>query len=185
MIWPDPTHHPIHPPTHPPNYTPTHGWGSLHRFQFFKQNWNISISLSAIEFWMIPGVPPGDGGWGWGMVRGCTPPMCTRMCMHTYDIIGNPQDFPKSNGGGHLHEITMFTMHAHVCVHVHVCGGHPPTTPHPHPSTPQPPPTPIHAPPRAAGSRKHQNSITLELIKIIRFCLKILYLWTFLNSYRL
>ena len=39
--------------------------------------------------------------------------------------------------------------------------------------------------PRAAGSRKHQNSISLELIEIFWFCLKILYLWTFLNSYRL
>ena len=45
-----------------------------------------------------------------------------------------------------------------------------------------PPTTPT---PRATGSPKHQNSISLELIEIIRFCLKILYLWTFLNSYRL
>ena len=69
-------------------------------------------------------------------------------------------------------------MCAHVCIHLHVhmCGG-----------TLQPCPTPIHPPPspRAAGSWKHQNSITLELIEIIQFCLKILYLWTFLNSYRL
>ena len=183
MIWPDPTHQPTYPPTHPPKYTPTHGWGSLHRFQIFKQNQNISISSSAIEFWMIPGVPPlgggGVGGWGGGWWEGAPHP-----CAHarTYDIIGNPRDFPKSNGGGHLHEITMFTMQcmracACVHVHVHVCGGHPPTTPHPHPPTPPPL--------RATGSRKHQNSITLELIKIIQFCLKILYLWTFLNSYRL
>ena len=123
-------------------------------------------------------------------MRGCTPPTCTCMCMHacTYDIIGNPQDFPKSNGGGHLHEITMFTMHACACMHVHVCmcmhacvctcvWGAPPN---------QPPPPSTHPPPaRAAGSRKHQNLITLELIEIIRFCLKILYLRTFLNSYRL
>ena len=177
MIWPDPTHQ----PTNPPNYTPTHGWGSLHRFQIFKQNWNISISSSAIEFWMILGCPPWGlgGGWMWvGVVRGGTPPMCICMCMHAhacaYDIIGNPRDFPKSNGGGHLHEITMFIMHACACVHTceHVWG---------HPQ----PPSPIDPPPRAAGSPKHQNSITLERIEIIRFCLKILYLWTFLNSYRL
>ena len=63
----------------------------------------------------------------------------------------------------------------HVCVHM--CGGTPPNHPLPpytHPPTP-----------RATGSPNHQNSISLELIKIIQFYLKILYLWTFLNSYRL
>ena len=73
-------------------------------------------------------------------------------------------------------------MHVCVCACVHACAcahvwGHPPTTPHPHQPSP---PTP-----GAAGSPKHQNSITLELIEIIQFCLKILYLWTFLNSCRL
>ena len=44
-------------------------------------------------------------------------------------------------------------------MHVHMCGG-----------TPQPPPPPsTHPHPRAAGSPKHQNSISLELIEIIRF----------------
>ena len=62
---------------------------------------------------------------------------------------------------------------ARVCAHAHVWGASPTTPIHP-------PPTP-----RATGSPKHQNSISLELIEIIRFCLKILYLWTFLNSYRL
>ena len=129
---------------------------------------------------MIPGVPRGvGGGWmGMGVVRWCTLPTCTCMhmhaCTHMYDIIGNSWDFPKSNGGSHLHEIIMFTTHACVCVHVCACmymymcvGG-----------TPHPPPTPIHTPPtpRAAGSPKHQNSISLELIKIIQFCLKIFYL---------
>ena len=81
-------------------------------------------------------------------------------------------------------------VHACACVHVHVCacmytsvGGHPPTTPIPHNPPPQPtthPPTP-----RATGNPKHQNSISLKLIEIIQFCLKILYLWTFLNSHRL
>ena len=106
----------------------------------------------------------------------------------TYDIIGNSQGFP--NGGGHLHEIIMFNMCACVCVRVHACacvctcvGG---TPNHPWPPCIHPPPPSIHPPtPRPAGSPKHQNSISLELIEIIRFCLKILYLWTFLNSYRL
>ena len=189
MIGPDPTHQPTHPPTHSPNYAPTHGWGSLHRFQIFKQNWNILISSSVIEFWLILGVPSeGGGGWkGVEVVREWSPHTCTCTCMythaHAYDIIGNPQDFPKSNGGGHLHEIIMFTMHVWVCVCMHACMCvctcvwdtlQLPLTPSTHPPSP-----------RAAGSRKHQNSISLELIKIIRFCLKILYLWTFLNSYRL
>ena len=65
----------------------------------------------------------------------------------------------------------------HVCVRVRACACmcvHVGTPPMP-PDTPRhPPPTcPL---PRAAGSPKHQISITLELIKIIRFCLKILYL---------
>ena len=188
MIWPDPTHQhtQTHPPTHPPNYTPTLGWGSLHRFQILKQNWNISISSSAIEFWLIPGVPRGVGGvgvWGCGVVRGC-PHTCTHACtrMHTharahaYDIIGNSHGFPQ---WGRPFAWNYHVYHAYMCVHVracmyvhvHVCGGYP------HPIHPPPPP-------RATGSLKHQNSITLELIEIIRFCLKILYLWTFLNSYK-
>ena len=128
---------------------------------------------------MIPGVPPCGvgGGWmGWGVVRGCTLTTCTCTCTHAhahaYNIIGNSQVFP--NGGGHLHEIIMFTTHACASVHVHVCacmctcvGGIPnhPPPPSNHPPTPT-----------AAGSSKHRNSISLELIEIIRFCLKILYL---------
>ena len=85
---------PINPPTHPPNYTPTHGWGSLHRFQIFKQNWNISISSSAIEFWNDSRGPPGGGGWvdgGMGVGGGerVHPTHVhmhahARMCMHTH-----------------------------------------------------------------------------------------------------
>ena len=196
MIWPDPTHKPPHPPTHPWNYTPTHGWGSLHRFQIFKQNWNISISSSAIEFWLIPGVPhPGGwggvGGWGWGVVTGSPPHTCTRTRTHTcarmHTHVRHHREslgFPQIQWGQpfawnyHVYHACMCVcVRACMRVRVHMCGGHPPTTPHPHlPS----PPTP-----RAAGSPKHQNSISLELIEIIRFCLKILYLWTFLNSYRL
>ena len=52
---------------------------------------------------------------------------------------------------------------------------------------PMPPdaPQPICPLPRAAGSPNHQKFISPELIEIIRFCLKNLYLWTFLNSSRL
>ena len=187
MFWPDPTHQPTHPPTHPLNHTPTHGWGSLHRFQIFKRNWNISISSSAIEFWLILGVPPPPPMGGGGVVRGCPSHMCTRTCTHArtcaYDIIGNSQGFPQ---WGQPFAWNYHVYHARVCVHVRacvrvracarVCGAPPKQLPPPYTH----PPTP-----RAAGSPKHQNSISFELIEIIRFCLKILYLWTFLNSYRL
>ena len=39
--------------------------------------------------------------------------------------------------------------------------------------------------PRAAGSPNHWKFISPELINIVPFCLKNLYLWTFLNSSRL
>ena len=63
-----------------------------------------------------------------------------------------------------------------MCVCVRACGDTPGGPRYPPPTCPLP---------RATGSPKHQISITLELIEIIRFCLKILYLRTFLNSYRL
>ena len=158
MFWPDPTHQPTQPPTHPPNYMPTHGWGSLHRFQIFKQNWNISISSSAIEFWLIPGVPllGGGGGWMWVGEGERVPPTYVHMhahaCACAYDIIGNSQGITQ--WGSHLHEIIMFTMHACMCVHVcaYACVWEAtPTTPHPHP------PTPYHPEPQGA---KNNNSWT-------------------------
>ena len=74
--------------------------------------------------------------------------------------------------GGHLQFLYMYTC-VYVCVHVCACmcecGGHPPMPPDaPHTL---PPTCPL---PRATGSPKHQNSISPELIEIIRFCLKIL-----------
>ena len=160
MIWPDPTHQPTHPTTHPPNYTPTHGWGSLHRFQIFKQNWNISISSSAIEFWLIPGVPPwGWGGWAdmsggwWGGAPYKHTHACMHMCMHaharthTYDIIGNSQGFPKNPMEAAICMKLSCLPHVRVracaCVHVRACVcvcGAPPNHPPPpstHPPHPQ------------------------------------------------
>ena len=162
MIWPDPTHQPTHPPTHSPNYTPIHEWRSLHRFQIFKQNWNISISSSTIEFWLILGVPPrgwGVGGWGWGWWEGAPHPhahtcTCTHAHTHarTYDIIGNSQVFPQWGWpfawNYHVYHVCVcMRAHACVCMHVHVCGGHPSTTPtyiHPphHPQSCREPTTP-------------------------------------------
>ena len=50
-------------------------------------------------------------------------------------------------------------------VHVHMCGWHPLTIPHPHPPT---------FPPPGGTPGISQNSIVLELIEIFQFCLKIL-----------
>ena len=176
FTWPHPL---TQPPTHPPmNYTPTHGWRSLHRFQIFEQNWNILISSSTIEFWLIPGVPPrggGLGGWGSGVVTGSPHRRAhAHTCMHIWHHMESP-GFPQNPMGMAI----CMELSCLPCMHVHVCGG----TPQPHPPSPNPhPPSP--PTPRATGSPKHQNSISLELIEIFQFCLKILYLWTFLNSYR-
>ena len=160
----------------------------------FKSSNGIEISWLVqvlLNFDWFQGSPLGGRGWvdvGGGWWEG-TPHThahtcaCTHAhaCTCVYDIIGNSQGFPQ---WGQPFAWNYHVYHTHVCmhvcacmhVHVHMCGGHPPTTP-----------TPIHPTPtpRAIGSPKHQNSVSLELIEIIRFCLKILYLWTFLNSYRL
>ena len=143
-------------------------------------SWLVQVLLN---FDWFRGSPLGGGG-GWMWIGGCERVLPTHMHTHMHacmcTCIWHHREFPgiPPMGGSHLHEIIMFTTCMCVCIHmcVHVCGGHCSTTP-----------TPIHplSHPRAAGSPKHQNSISLELIKIIRFCLKILYLWTFLNSYRL
>ena len=68
-------------------------------------------------------------------------------------------------------------------VHVHVSRD----TPHASrcPPTHLPPPQSRRKPQGAAGSPNNWNFISPELIKIIQFCFKNLYLWTFLNSSRL
>ena len=66
--------------------------------------------------------------------------------------------------------LTCMCMHVCACMHACVHG-----TP---PYTPIPTPTPsIHLPPPGGTPRIGQNSITLELIKIFQFCLKIWNLW--------
>ena len=187
MFWPDPTHQPTHPPTHKTIHPPMGGEVSTD----FKSSNGIQISQLVevlLNFDWFRGSPPGGGevsGWGWGVVRGCTPHTCTCMHIHarTHTHVWHHREFPliPPMGAAICMKLSCLPcMHvracACVCVHVHMCGGYP-----------QPPPTPIHPPPtpRGAGSPKHQNSISLKLVEIIRFCLKILYLWTFLNSYRL
>ena len=133
---------------------------------------------------MIPGVHPPGGvanGWmgvgvGMGVWRGvpCTY-ACTRMRthahMHARTCMLNMLNMDASMLAAICNSIHVCVC---VCMHVRACvcmWGHPPCPQIP-PDTP-PPTCPL---PRAAGSPKHQISITLELIKIIRFCLKILYL---------
>ena len=129
---------------------------------------------------MIPGVhPPGgvaDGWMGVGVGMGvcggvpCTY-ACTRMCTHTRTCMLNMLNMDASMLAAICNSIHVCVC---VCVHARACAcmwGHPPCPQIP-PDTP-PPTCPL---PRAAGRPKHQISITLELIKIIRFCLKILYL---------
>ena len=169
-------------------------------FTDFKSSNGIEISwlvqaLSNFN-WFWGSTPWRGGGWvhgdGGGYECGGRCPMHTHMhtyahtCTHAHTCMLNMlimlnMDASMSaaicNFYTCIHVCMCMCMHAHACACV---GGHPPC-----PQMPLTPPTPTCPLPRAAGSPKQQNSISPELIKIIRFCLKILYLWTFLNSYRL
>ena len=134
-----------------------------------KLSWFVQYLLN---FYWFGGVPLG-GGWVWAT------PMHTRMCtharVHVYDIIGNSQwEFPM----GSAICMKLSCLYAYMCVRVRacvrMCVGVAPTHPHPHPPTPQ-----------GGNTKNSEISICLDLIEIIRFCLKILYLWTLLNSSRL
>ena len=139
------------------------------------------------------GTPLG-GGWVGGWVGGCgvgwgqPPRMCTHTCTcmhahahaHAYDIIGNSQwDIPMAMGAAICMKLSyLLRIHARahmcmcVCAHVHVRGGGvAPTHPHPHPPT-QPPTNP----PKGGNTQNSEFSIRLELIEIILFHLKNLYL---------
>ena len=136
---------------------------------------------------MIPGVhPPGglaDGWMGVGIGMGVWAVSHAwthaHACAHTHarTCMLNMLNMDASMLAAICNSIHVCVC---MCVHVRACGDTPPCPQIP-PDTP-PPTCPL---PRATGSPKHQISITLELIEIIRFCLKILYLRTFLNSYRL
>ena len=106
-------------------------------------------------------------GWGeYGCVGG-VPCMHTWECMHAHTCMFNIINMDASM----LVAICNFYTYIYVCTCVHVWG-----------HLPCPQMLPTHLPlPRATGSPKHQNSISPELIKIIQFCLKILYLWTHMD----
>ena len=140
------------------------------------------ISSRLIEFWCF-GLPValGVGGGCMGLGGGWGVP-------HTY---GHMHTHARTHAHAHVRMVNMIIsckwppplgeslgipydvihacacMHAHACmhVHVHVCGGYPLTTPHPHP--------PTLPSPRGGTPGINQNSIALELIKIFQFRLKI------------
>ena len=137
-------------------------------------------------FYWFGGVPPLGGGW----VGGGTPThTCMRMhthahtCAHTCMHVKHDKH-GYLHCGGHLQFPNMFILAFCACacmhVHVHMSRDTPPC--------PQMPPNPSAPSPElqgAVGSPNHQKLISPEIIEIIRFCLKNLYLWTFLNSSRL
>ena len=139
--------------------------------------------------WFWGSTPLGGGRWvdgGGGRYQGGGVPCththtCTHARTHMHVKHAKHAKHGCLHAGGHLQFYTCVCVCVRACVCMCMHVGTPPHAPR-YPQTPPPPTCPL---PRAAGSRKHQISITLELIEIIRFCLKILYLRTFLNSYRL
>ena len=103
-------------------------------------------------------------GVGMGVSGGCSMHACMHAHTHMHANMHMHVKHDKHgclHVGGHLQFLYMYTC---ACMHVCACAcmwGHPP-----YPRCPQtPPPTcPL---PRAAGSPKHQNLISPELIEII------------------
>ena len=127
-----------------------------------------------LNFKVIPGVHPHGGwqmgGWEWGWVwvcGGC--PMHARMHMHVKHVV-NMINMDASMSVAICNFYTCINVRVCMCMCAHVCAC---VWGYPHASRCLPPTCPL---PRAAGSPKHQNSISPELIEIIQFCLKILYL---------
>ena len=133
----------------------------------------------------LGGYPLGGGWvgwWGWSWVEaspmhvhmGTHMHACARMCAHTCMHVKH-DEHGCLHGGGHLQFSNMFIFVFRVCacmhVHVHVSRDTPPC-----PQMPPNPSAPFPEPQRAAGSPNHQKFISPELIEIIRFCLKNLYL---------
>ena len=118
-----------------------------------------------------------DGGKGrYGCVWGCPMHVHTHAhaCTHAHTCMLNMLNMLNMDASMLAAICNSIHVCVCVCVRAHACvcmWGHPPCPKIP-PDTP-----PLTCPlPRAAGSPKHQISITLELIEIIQFCLKILYL---------
>ena len=126
--------------------------------------------LGFLWLWGWGGWVDGGGGWLGGAPHTCAHARaCTHAHAHTcmrgkHDNsmqMAAPLDLGKSQGFP-----MMSYMRVCACTCVCMCvRGDPVTTPHPHPPTPHPP---------GWGTPGiSQNSITLELIEIFQFCLKI------------
>ena len=115
----------------------------------------------------------GAGGWGMsgGICRHVGCPYihahtcaCTHTCIYVYRNCKWPLTW--------RHPCLSCLTYMWVCAYMHVCACvcmvHPSTHTHTHPQTNPPTCQPPRGTPRIS-----QNSITLELIKIIQFCLKI------------
>ena len=133
--------------------------------------------LGSPQLWGLGGWVDMVGGWLWGAPHTCSH---TCACMHAHTCTcmhGKHDNFMQMATaiggipGNSLWCHTHVHMHVCACMHmcVHMCGRHPLTTPHPHP------PISTHPPPTPGGGTPgiSQNSIALELIKIIQFSLKI------------
>ena len=181
VFWPDP----IHQPTHPPIHTPPMGGKFFRDFKSSNRieiSWLVQVLLNFYWFWGSTPWGVADGWMEVGVGLGVWGVSHTHMnaCTCMLNMI-NMLNMDTSM----LVAICNFYTCIHVCVCMctHACAcmwGHPPC--HPIPQDNLPPTCPL---PRATGTPKLQNSISPELIKIIWFCLKILYLWTLLNSYTL
>ena len=124
--------------------------------------------LGSLQLW-------GGGRWVGGVLEYFT---CTCMCMHarahTHMYTCIELEMAADMEASMFSMISMFNMHVRACVHVCacicmcVCMEHPlhtHTCPQPHP--------PIHHPPGRWTPGISKNSITVELIKIFQFRLKI------------
>ena len=109
----------------------------------------LSRLVRLIEFWCF-GLPAalgvgGLGRWGWGVVGGCPPHMCTCTCTHAHACTcmhgkhDNSMQMAAPIRFGEIPGIPYDVICACGCVRVrvHMCRGDPVTTPHPHPPIPQ------------------------------------------------
>ena len=131
-------------------------------FIIFKQNRNILICLSFTDAWGSP------LGIGWGT------PM--HVHMHANAYMHEHTHMLNMINTCHFQLANMFILAFHACAYMCMCTclGTPLYAPRCLP--------PICSLSRAVGSPNHWQFISPELIEIILFCLKNLYLWTFLNS---
>ena len=171
MIWLTP---PIHPPTHQTIHPTMCGrvstdFKSSNRIEL---SWLVEVLLNFYWFqgstwggeWI--GVGVGVGVWGHPMQT------CTCMHAHVHTCMLNMINMDASTRVA----ICNFNTCVCACACAHVCG-------HPHAPRFTPIICPLPKSHREPKTPKFNKSWTNY--EIIWFCLKILYLWTLLNSYRL